>query len=52
MDAIVFLLILVVAIAAIFSRRTWVVQVTFGVAFVFALALFLHHATDSLGVSL
>lgn len=52
MDAIVFLLILVAAVAAIRARRTWVVPVTFTIAFVFALALFLHHATDALKVSL
>lgn len=52
MDAIIFLLILIAAIAAIRARRTWVVLVSTAVALGFAVALFLHHATDSLGVSL
>ncbi|MDR6868482.1 uncharacterized protein involved in exopolysaccharide biosynthesis [Microbacterium resistens] len=52
MDAIIFLLILVAAFTAIRARRTWIVLVSTGVAFVAAAMLFLHHATDTLGVSL
>lgn len=52
MDAIIFLLILAAAVIAIRSRRTWLVLASTGVAFAAATALFLHHATDALGVSL
>nr|WP_246286053.1 DUF5993 family protein [Microbacterium pseudoresistens] len=43
---------MVAAVTAIRARRTWVVLLSVAVAFGFALALFLHHATDTLGVSL
>lgn len=52
MDAIIFLLIVVAAVAALRARRTWIVLTCFGVAFVAAALLFMHHATDQLGVSL
>lgn len=52
MDAIIFLLILIAAIAAIRARRVWVVLLCVGIALAAATALFLHHATDQLGVSL
>ncbi|MBW1639528.1 MULTISPECIES: DUF5993 family protein [Microbacterium] len=52
MDAIVFLLILAAAVAALRARRTWVVLCFVAVAFGMATALFLHHVTDPLGVSL
>lgn len=50
MDAIIFLLILIAAIAAIRARRVWVVLLCVGIALGAAAALFLHHATDQLGV--
>lgn len=52
MDAIIFLLILAAAIVAIRTRRTWMLLGAFGIAFVATAALFLHHATDALAVSL
>lgn len=52
MDAIIFLLILIAAVAAIRARRIWVVLLCVGIALVSATALFLHHATDTLGVNL
>lgn len=52
MDTIIFLLILIAAIAALWARRTWIVLSCFAVAFLAAGFLFLHHATDQLGVSL
>lgn len=52
MDALIFLLILIAAFAAIRSKRTWLVLVLSAVALAATVLLFLHHATDPLGVSL
>ncbi|MGJ0203662.1 DUF5993 family protein [Leucobacter sp. gxy201] len=52
MDAIVFLLILGATGVAVFDDRKWVVLGSFAIAFVAAAALFMHHVTDQLPVSL
>lgn len=52
LDAIIFLLILTAATVAIRAKRTWLVLAFTGIALLATLGLFLHHATDSLGVNL
>lgn len=52
MDAIIFLLILTAAVAAFRAKRAWLVLALTGVALLATTWLFLHHATDSLGVNL